>query len=322
MIEKELIDESFQKTLRPQYFKELVGQKDLVEKLSIAVEAAKVRDEPPTSTLLSGPPGTGKSTIAYIMANEYGTECKTIMGPSVKSPIDLLGILIKLENKDFLLIDEIDAVSAKSCEILHSAIDEFKITRKIDQKQIVHLNINPFCLVATTNFIHKVPEALRGRFGIIHTLSLYNEDELFAILAANFSKLNILPQNDDIVSQLARRSRGIPRLGNRLLYRCYDLLTVENTNILTQEFLDQTMDLEGINDDGLTNLDLQYMGVLYNNFGLAPTGIKAISGVLNQNESYIEQVCEPYLVNKNFITKTKSGRVLTQNGIEYLNSLN
>ncbi len=299
-------------------FKDYIGQEDFKQKLLIAIQAAKERDDPIPSVLIAGFSGIGKSTLANIIANEYGTECKTIMAPSIKTVADILEILVKLEKNTCLFIDEIHRLSTKIEECLYSAIHDFKASIRVAGKNIVHVDINPFCLIGATTDLGLVSEPLRNRFGILHILKDYNNEEIAQIIKNNVKKLDLTIDNTKIYEKIAFLSRGVPRNANRILSRIRDFAQINNNNIVTDEVLEKVMSLEKINSDGLTEVDQKYLYVLYRYFGAQPAGIVAISSAMNVDRAYIEQVVEPFLVKKELIIKSKSGRQLTEKGFKFI----
>lgn len=307
------------RALRPKTWDGFCGQEELKEKLKIAIEAAQQRDEPVAHTLLVSSPGLGKSSIAQIISNEYGSKLKTIMGPSIRTVSDVLKVLCKIERNSFLFIDEIHAIKPKTQETLYSAMENFEITNQIDSKNILHIKINPFTLIAATTDIGQISEPMRDRFGIIHTLSLYSDDELLEIIKHNIDKIDLVCDNDELLLNIAKRSRGVPRLANRLLHRIRDYVQINNGNEIDQKSIDYVMDLENIDENGLTKFDSEYLSSLFIKFDCVPTGIISLSSSLGHSKEFLENYIEPFLLNKNLIAKSKQGRFLTTQGLEYIN---
>lgn len=307
-----------EKILRPKTFDDYVGQKSLKDKLKIAISASLERGDPLCSILISGQSGGGKSTIAEIIANEYGSKCKTVMAPSIKTIGDALDILTKLERNSFLFVDEIHSLDLRVQETLYSAIESFRVSVRVGNKEIVHIKINPFCLIAATTDLGRVSQPLINRFGITHTLEPYSDDEIAIIVRANIEKIGLKVSNDFIYYSIAKRCRGIPRLANRLIKRIQDYVQIKNNNLIDEKFLNESMQLEGIDENGFTKNDIKYLKTIYRHFMSSPAGINAISSSMNEDKVFIERDIEPFLLNKGFIIKTKSGRVITANGLNYI----
>jgi len=318
MPEKTQEKEHFENILYPNSFDEYIGQERLKEKLRIAITASKERDEPLTSICINGIPGIGKSSIAKVIANEYGTECKTIMAPSVKSVADLLEVLTKLAVNSILHIDEIHGLNIKLQESLYPSMVDFKVTLKLARNQLMHIDINPYCLIGTTTKLGDLSEPLRNRFGIIHTLEEYNDEQITALTKANAEKLKIRFENEQLYKNLANCSRGIPRNVNRLLSRIRDYAQVKNHNLVSEQCLRNALDLEGIYDGGFTQQDVKYMQVLYEKFAGGPTGVNNICSTMGEDKNTVESVIEPFLLRKDLLVKLKNGRMLTVKAMEYL----
>jgi Holliday junction DNA helicase RuvB len=311
-------DEKIDRALRPKCFDDYIGQQSLKDKLKIAIKAAKARNEPLCSCLIHGPSGRGKSTIANIIASEYGSDCKTVMAPAIKTTADLLDILTKNKPNSFLFIDEIHALPLKLEESIYSAIEDFKVSIRVANKEIVHIKIKPFCLLAATTELGRISEPLRNRFGIIHPLEDYTNDEMSLIIEASIAKLKLKIDNKSIYYEIAKRSRGTPRLANRLIYRLRDYAQILNNNIINQNVLETVMSLEGIDSNGLTNADIKYLKSLYKNFNAGPAGLVSIASSINEDQAIVENTIEPLLLKNGLIIKTKSGRMLTKEGLEYV----
>jgi Holliday junction DNA helicase RuvB len=319
MFEEEALEitENIDHALRPQKFEDYVGQKSLIEKLKIAVQAAKERNDPVPSILIAGGSGKGKTTIASIIANEYGTECKIVMAPVIKDVSDILELLVKATPNSFLFIDELHRLNGKVEECLYSAIEDFKASIRVAGKNISHIDINPFCLIGATTEIGKVSEPLRNRFGLVHILEDYTDEELVTLCRANVSKIGLDIRDDEIFLSIAKRCRGIPRILNRILYQVRDYAQVNNNNTVDLDCFNKAMELEGIDENGLQNIDTQYLVVLYRNFAAGPAGINAICSAMGGNKDFIEQTVEPFLLRNEYLSKTKGGRVLTEKGLKY-----
>src|SRR5687768_4315994 len=264
--------------LRPQKFGQYVGQETLIRKLRIAVEAARSRKEPVDHTLLHGPPGLGKTTLAHVIANEVGAKVHVTNGPAMTKGADLLGILTKLERGDVLFIDEIHRLPAVVEEYLYPAMEDFKVDIPLDSgmhARAVTFDIQPFTLIGATTRIGLLTGPMRGRFGISEHIEFYSPEALHEILKANAIALKIESQ-DEALWELARRSRGTPRVANRLLRRARDFATVEGKGKLTVPITKQALELAGIDEKGLDEQDRQFLKVLIETYDGGPCGIEAI----------------------------------------------
>ncbi len=305
------------RALRPESFKDYIGQKDLINKLDICIEAAIQRNEPMDHILLFGPPGLGKTTIANIISKESFSGFRSVNAPSIKSTADLLEILTKLKNRDVLFIDEIHSLDKRIAELLYSAMEDFKVEIKLGNKEIVPIRIQPFCLIGATTAPGKISPPLRDRFGIIYTMQFYAPEELAVIVEANANKLKLEVTEPDALINLANRSRGTPRIANRLLRRVRDFAQVKNNNVLNNDCVNEAMALEGIDDIGISEADRKYLQAIYKVYNCGPVGVEAISATMGEDRSTVEGFIEPFLVRQQFIARSKSGRLLTGKGMEY-----
>ena len=314
----EVEEDSLDRALRPQTFDNYIGQKELIEKLRISIEAAKQRDEPLDHTLMFGPPGLGKTTIANIIATEAETDCKTVVATSIKSTGDLIELLTKTKRRGILFIDEIHAMNKKIEETLYSAMEDYKINVKLGNKEIVKLNVQPFCLIGATTVPGKMAAPLRDRFGIVYTMQLYTPKELAIILMANAKKLNLQIEDETAIDNVAQRSRGTPRIANRLLRRVRDYAQVKNGNRVNNAIVDDAMKLEGVDPLGLTKADYKYLDAILNIYNSGPVGLQAIAATINEDRTTVEDFIEPFLVRLEFIARTQQGRMLTPKGMDYV----
>lgn len=308
--------EQFDNILRPKTFSDYVGQEDLKEKLSIAIQAAKERNETLPSILIGGPSGYGKTTIAQIIANEYGTECKTFICSAIKSKADIMEIVTKARENSVVVYDEMHSLTAPLQECMYSVLEDWAITIKVGTKVVGSVKVTPHCIVGCTTSTGKLTEPFRNRFGIIHNLRDYTDDELALLIKANASKIGCNFDDDDLFLDLARRCRGVPRTINRLLHRVRDYAQVKNNGMVDQNTLDEAMKLEGIDRNGLTELDYKYVYSMYKNFGCQPVGVNSLASSLNESKETLENTIEPMLMKQGLIIKTKTGRTLTQEGID------
>lgn len=305
--------------LRPKSFSTLIGQDLLKEKLYIAIEASIDRNDPlPHICLHHNNAGMGKTTIARIIANERKCNITSLMAPSIKSVADIINVLTKTKENDIVHLDEIHGLNIRLEETLYSAMEDFNISIKTGTSQIITIPIQPFCLIGTTTHLGNLSEPLRSRFGILHHLSDYNNEEIEILIIESAKKLNISFKNNNIPKILSNVSRGIPRIGNRILHRARDFAEVNNNSIIDEDVIDETLRLEEIQSDGLSKQDVKYLVSLYNDFGFGPVGINTIAMAINEDKSTIERHIEPFLIRKGYIYKTKNGRILTADGIKYL----
>jgi Holliday junction DNA helicase RuvB len=296
--------------LRPQKFDQYVGQQTLIKKLRIAVEAARARKEPVDHTLLHGPPGLGKTTLAHVVANEVGAQVHITNGPALTKGADLVGILTKLNFGDVLFIDEIHRLSAVVEEYLYPAMEDFKVDITLDQgahARTVTIPLPPFTLIGATTRLGLLTGPMRGRFGISEHIEFYTPEALHEILRANV-KLLKLDAEGPALWELARRSRGTPRVANRLLRRVRDFAAVEGNGKLTLPITKAALDLAGIDDKGLDEQDRQFLQTLIEVYDGGPAGIDAIAATMGEERDTLEDVIEPYLLQNKFVTRTRQGR--------------
>jgi Holliday junction DNA helicase RuvB len=306
--------------LRPQKFAQYVGQEQLIRKLRIAVEAARGRNEPVDHMLLHGPPGLGKTTLAHVVANEVGALVHVTNGPALTKGADLVGILTKLNRGDVLFIDEIHRLSAVVEEYLYPAMEDFKVDITLDQgahARTVTIPLPPFTLIGATTRIGLLTGPMRGRFGISEHIEFYSPEALHEILQANALKLK-LEADDKALHELARRSRGTPRVANRLLRRSRDFAAVEGNGKLTLAITKDALELAGIDDRGLDEQDRQFLKILIEVYDGGPTGIEAVAATMGEERDTIEDVIEPYLLQNAFVTRTRQGRRATKLAYEHL----
>ncbi len=303
-------EERYNYALRPLKFSQYVGQESLIRKLSIAVQAARARKEPVDHTLLHGPPGLGKTTLAHVIANEVGAKAHVTNGPALTKGADLVGILTKLNFGDVLFIDEIHRLSAIVEEYLYPAMEDFKVDITIDSgahARMMTIPVQPFTLIGATTRLGLLTGPMRGRFGISEHLEFYAPESLHQILVAN-AKLLKVEADEDSLWELARRSRGTPRVANRLLRRTRDFAAVEGNGRLTLPITQSALALAGIDQVGLDEQDREFLRVLIQVYGGGPVGIEAIAATMGEERDTLEDVIEPYLLQKAFITRTRQGR--------------
>jgi Holliday junction DNA helicase RuvB len=306
--------------LRPETLDAYVGQRDLVRKLRIAVQAALSRGDPVDHTLFHGPPGLGKTTLAHVIANEIGTRVHVTTGPALTKPADLAGILNSVGERDVLFIDEIHRVSRVVEEYLYSAMEDFKIDITLDSgphARAVTLPLKPFTLVGATTRMGLLAGPMRSRFGLAEHLDFYPPEDLRLILDASVSRLKLDAQGVAL-DELARRSRGTPRIANRILRRVRDYAAVEADARITPEVTEQALALEGIDDAGLDEQDRTLLRTIATVYEGGPVGIDAVAATLGEERDTIEDVVEPFLLQQGFLTRTRQGRRLTPKAFAHL----
>jgi len=301
-------------TLRPLRLDEYIGQKSVINSLKLAIEAAKKRNETLEHCILYGPPGLGKTTLANIIAKEMGANIITTSGPAVEKVGDIAAILTNLSDKDIIFIDEIHRLNRAVEETLYSALEDFKLDIVVGQgpgARTIRIDLPPFTLVGATTRMGLLTSPLRDRFGIVLRLDFYSIKELSAIIKRSASILNI--EIDSKSAQLiAKRSRGTPRVANKLLRRVRDLAQIENNSLIDASIVEKTLKILDIDESGLDYLDKKYMSVILEKFGGGPVGVETIAASLGEDKNTIEDVIEPYLMQIGYIKRTPRGRVATE----------
>jgi Holliday junction DNA helicase RuvB len=307
-------------SLRPHNLDEFIGQPNTISALKIAIAAAKKREEPIEHLLLSGPPGLGKTSLAYCVAKEMGAKLTSTSGPAIERAGDLVGILTNLEKGDVLFIDEIHRVSKVVEEFLYPAMENFQIDFIIDKgpyAKSVKFNLNPFTLIGATTKKGLLSAPLRGRFGLFFDFDFYPVDELAAVVSRS-AKLLDVPIDKDSCFEIASRSRGAPRLCNRLLKRIRDYAQVEGDGKINLEMTKTALQKVGIDGQGFDGLDRKYLSALINIYQGGPAGIDAIAASLGEDRQTLEDVVEPYLLTKGFVTRSPRGRIATDKSYHHL----
>ncbi|MBP5194438.1 MAG: Holliday junction branch migration DNA helicase RuvB [Lachnospiraceae bacterium] len=314
-------DEKTEVSLRPEFLKDYIGQEKIKENLKIYIEASKKRGEPLDHALFYGPPGLGKTTLAGIIANELSVNMKVTSGPAIERPGELAAILNGLEEGDVLFIDEIHRLSRQVEEVLYPAMEDFEIDIIIgkngESTKSVRLDLPKFTLIGATTRSGLLSAPLRARFGLIEHLEFYTPEELKRIIIASAKKLSVEIEDEGAL-ELARRSRGTPRLANRLLRRVRDFAQIKYDGVITKEVADLSLNAMKVDRDGLDEMDRAMLQMLIENFNGGPAGIDTLAASLGEDAGTLEDVCEPYLMQNGFLNRTPRGRVATEKAYRHL----
>ena len=319
-MKKELEEDTFETSIRPDSIDEYIGQREVKDNLKVFIEAAKLRSETLDHVLLYGPPGLGKTTLAYIIANELGKNIKTASGPSIEKSGDLAAILSTLEPGDVLFIDEIHRMPRYIEEILYPAMEDFSLDIIVGSEgnsRNIKINLPPFTLVGATTRVGDLSSPLRDRFGIISKLNYYTIDELSEIVKRTARVLDV-SIDDDASFELAKRSRGTPRIANRLFKRTRDFALVMGNGIIDLNITKLALDRLKVDDMGLDEVDISLLKSIIYKFNGGPVGIDALSASIGEEVSTIEDVVEPFLLQEGFIKRTRSGRVACEKAYKHL----
>ena len=310
-----------EKNLRPESFSDFIGQKELIENLKVYIKAASNRDEALDHVLLFGPPGLGKTTLAKIIAKEMKANFKISSGPILEKAGDLAGILTNLESKDVFFIDEVHRLRTVIEEYLYSAMEDFQIDIMLDKgpnaRNIV-LNLNSFTLVGATTQLGKLTSPLRDRFGVILRLDYYNQKELIEIINRS-AKILSIKINKEGSKEIARRSRGTPRIANRILKRARDFAEVESKGIIDLKIADMCLSRMGIDKNGLDDMDRRILIAIIDKFSGGPVGVESLSVAISEDSGTVEEVYEPYLIKEGYLQRTSRGRIALEKSYNYLN---
>lgn len=307
-------DETIELSLRPQLLAQYIGQDKVKSEMKIYIKAAKKRDEALDHVLLYGPPGLGKTTLAFVIANEMGVHLKSTSGPAIEKAGDLVALLSELNPGDVLFIDEIHRLAKPVEEVLYSAMEDFYIDIVVGEGQTthaVHVPLPPFTLIGATTRAGQLSAPLRDRFGIIEHMQYYSVDDLEKIIQRSSVVFNTKIDPEAAI-ELARRSRGTPRVANRLLKRVRDFAEVKGEEAISLATTKHSLHLLEVDDEGLDQTDRKLLRMMIENYGGGPVGIKTIAANVGEDTDTIEEVYEPYLLQKGFITRTPRGRSVTQ----------
>jgi len=310
-------------SLRPRQMDDYIGQRDVVRPLSIALAAAKGRGESLDHVLLHGPPGLGKTTLAHIIREEMGGDIQITSGPALKRPGDLMGLLSNLKESDVFFIDEIHRLDAAVEEYLYPAMEDFTVDFVLDRganARMLNFQLRRFTLVGATTMTGLLSGPLRGRFGLTYHLDYYHPDDLKTIVLRSAGILGVEVEERG-AEEIARRARGTPRIANRLLKRVRDYAQVVGNGVITADAADAALRLEGIDHLGLDRLDRDLIRVIIETYQGGPVGIEALAATLNEEQSTLVEVVEPYLLKIGFLARTPSGRRATHLAYQHLGAL-
>ncbi len=313
-------DESEELSLRPQKLTEYIGQKEAKEMLDVYIKAALKRNEALDHTLLYGPPGLGKTTLAQIIANELGVNIKVVSGPSIERSGDLAAVLSTLEEGDVLFIDEIHRLPRYVEEVLYSAMEDYQLdimVGKDSQARSIRVDLPPFTLVGATTRFGDLSAPLRDRFGVVLRLDYYTVDELNSIVTRT-AKVHETKIEPEASIELAMRSRGTPRIANRLFRRVRDFADVKNDGEITLEICKDALSKLGIDNDGLDYTDYRYLRAIIETFKGGPVGVESLAATISEEVSTIEDVYEPYLLQEGYIKRSNRGRMATEKAFDKL----
>ena len=317
------IEQELERVLRPKTFDDFTGQEKIIENLEVFVQAAAQREEALDHVLLHGPPGLGKTTLSYIIAQELGANIRTTSGPVLEKPGDLAGLLTNLEKGDVLFIDEIHRLSPVVEEFLYSAMEDYKIDIMIDSgpnARSIQLEINPFTLIGATTRSGLLTSPLRARFGINARLEYYDKVLMKKIITRSASIINT-KIDSEAAEEIARRSRGTPRIGNALLRRTRDFAQIKGDGTITLEIAKYALNALNVDAQGLDEMDNKILRTIIEKFKGGPVGINTIATAIGEENGTIEEVYEPYLIQEGFLMRTPRGREATEHAYKHFGIL-
>jgi len=313
-------EEFFTWSLRPRTLKDYIGQKSVVEKMSISIEAAQKRGDPHEHLLLHGPPGLGKTTLAHIISREMDSRLVSSSGPSLTRTADLMGIMTNLDDGDIFFIDEIHRLPRAVEEFIYPAMEDFRVDFIIDKgpfSKVINVPLKHFTLVGATTRVGLLSSPLRDRFGITYHIDFYPLEEIFKIVLRSAALLAVETDNEG-ARVIAERSRGTPRIANRLLRRVRDYTSVRADGYINAEIAKKSLDMEGVDKMGLDELDRKLLKIIIDYYKGGPVGIEAVAATLSEEVSTLEELVEPYLLKIGFLMRTKRGRTVGSEAYKHL----